>query len=291
MPHSDQSETTTYRILNPLEHDASRAHLCALAVMAKAPRPGKVKTRLSPPLTPDQAATLNISFLQDTTQNIAEVCAAHPPTAKDEIVIRSGPRDPLLASQTTPPRAAGLISYTPIGDESAFNTLLPPNFALVPQRGDTFGERLLAAAHDILALGYGSVCLIDSDSPTVPATAFHLAIEALHAPGDNKNRIVLGPSNDGGYYLIGLTQPHPEPFTNITWSTPTVFAETTARCWDANLEVVLLPLWYDVDDKATLQILTAELLESTPPAFTTTPGYPAPHTRAFLKNLQQGTAR
>ena len=109
--------------------------------MAKAPRPGKVKTRLSPPLTLDQTAALNIVFLKDTTENLASI-----------------------------PGAAGLISYTPVGDEALFAGLLPGTFALVAQRGNGFGERLLAAAQDILAIGYGAVCLIDSDSPTVPAS-------------------------------------------------------------------------------------------------------------------------
>lgn len=245
----------TYPILDPAHPIPALAHLCALTVMAKAPRPGRVKTRLSPPLTLDQTAALNICFLRDTTDNLATVFGG-----------------------------AGLISYTPVGDEALFNGLLPPTFALVPQRGDGFGERLLAAAEDILTLGYGAVCLIDSDSPTVPAAAFAQAVEALKQPGD---RIVLGPSHDGGYYLIGLKHPHPEPFDRITWSTASVLEETISRCREANLEVVLLPTWYDVDDAATLAILKSELLEDQPPAFATEPGYAAPHTRAFLLDLTE----
>jgi len=133
-----------------------RQDLCALAIMAKAPRAGKVKTRLSPPLTPEESAALNISFLKDTAENLAAV-----------------------AAKTAEGHAAGLICYTPIGDEAAFDGLLPPDFALVPQRGDGFGERLLHAAQDILAFGFASVCLIDSDSPTVPRAAFEQAWIAL----------------------------------------------------------------------------------------------------------------
>lgn len=245
-----------YAILNPASPVPARASQCALAVMAKAPRAGKVKTRLSPPLTLEQSAALNICFLQDTAQNIAEV--------------------------STSGQSAGMICYTPIGDESAFDDLLPSSFQLIPQRGDAFGERLLAAAEDILRCGYGSVCLIDSDSPTVPAAAFQQAVAELARPGD---RIVLGPSHDGGYYLIGLKQPHSEPFTNIHWSTETVFAETVAAAKAANIESVILPLWYDVDDAATLGLLSGELLTNNPPLFTTLPGYPAPRTCAFLQNL------
>ena len=222
--------------------------------MAKAPRPGKVKTRLSPPLTLEQTAALNVRFLRDTTENLATI-----------------------------PGSAGLISYTPAGDEALFAGLLPDTFALVPQRGDGFGERLLAAARDILAIGYGAVCLIDSDSPTVPAAAFQQAVEALAQPGD---RIVLGPSNDGGYYLIGMKQPHSEPFERITWSTGTVLEETIQRCREANLEVVMLPLWYDVDDAETLDTLVQELLNDVAPAFAELKGYAACHTRELLLAMQ-----
>jgi rSAM/selenodomain-associated transferase 1 len=242
-----------YPILDPQYPIPALKHLCALAVMAKAPRPGKVKTRLSPPLTLDQTAALNIRFLRDTTENLATV-----------------------------PFGAGLISYTPVGDEVLFAGLLPETFALVPQRGDKFGERLLAAAEDILAIGYGAVCLIDSDSPTVPHSAFAEAVETLHG---NKADVVLGPSHDGGYYLIGLKHPHAEPFQKITWSTPSVLEETIQQCREANLKVHLLPTWYDVDDAATLAILEAELLDGKRPAFATVDGYPAPHTKAMLTTL------
>jgi rSAM/selenodomain-associated transferase 1 len=240
----------SYPILDPATPIPVLGHLCALTVMAKAPRPGRVKTRLSPPLTLEEAAALNICFLKDTTENLASIAGG-----------------------------AGLISYTPAGDEALFHGLLPEAFGLVLQRGDGFGERLLAAAEDILAIGYGAVCLIDSDSPTVPAAAFRQAVDALAQPGD---RVVLGPSHDGGYYLIGLKQPHAAPFERITWSTGSVLAETLERCRESGLEVVLLPSWYDVDDGQTLKILEAELLEEIAPSFTNVPGYAASHTRAFL---------
>lgn len=238
------------RASQPIALDRSA---CALAIMSKAPRAGKVKTRLSPPLTLAQTAALNVCFLKDTANNLDSV------------------RD-----------AAGLVCYTPVGDEEAFRGLLPATFALIPQRGDGFGERLLAAASDILACGFASVCLIDSDSPTVPQAVFQTAVDALRRPGD---RVVLGPSHDGGYYLIGLKAAHPEPFQDIAWSTTTVAEETRERCRAAGIELVELPLWYDVDDAATLDLLHHELLAGKPPAFAAEPGYSAPHTRAFLLEL------
>ena len=243
----------TYPILDPAFPIGALGHLCALTVMAKAPRAGRVKTRLSPPLTLDQSAALNVCFLRDTVENFANVAGG-----------------------------AGLVSYTPVGDEALFAGLLPDTFALVPQRGELFGERLLAAAEDILAIGYGAVCLIDSDSPTVPADAFAQAVKALARPGDC---IVLGPSEDGGYYLIGMKRAHPEPFDGIDWSTPAVCAQTLERCAAAGIEVELLPTWYDVDDAATLEVLRRELLEGQRPAFASVTGYEAPHTRAFLGRM------
>ncbi len=245
-----------YRILHPESAAGVGAGRCALAVMAKAPRAGKVKTRLSPPLTLAQTAALNVCFLMDTTENLEAVAREHG--------------------------GAGLVSYTPAGEEALFEGILPGTFALIAQRGDGFGERLLAAAEDILACGYGAVCLIDSDSPTVPAAAFERAVAELARPGD---RVVLGPSQDGGYYLIGMKQAHREPFERISWSTGTVCAETVERVRAAGLELVMLPTWYDVDDGATLEILRGELLGGIAPAFAEMAGYRAPHTREFLSEL------
>lgn len=229
--------------------------------MAKAPRPGKVKTRLAPPLTLQQSAALNTCFLRDTTANIAEVAAKGS--------------------------AAGLICYTPVGDEVAFDGLLPDGFALIAQRGDGFGERLHCAATDILACGFAAVCLIDSDSPTLPQAALQTAVDALLQPGD---RVVLGGSDDGGYYLIGLKAAHPAPFERITWSTGTVLAETRERIAEAGLSRVDLPTWYDVDDGATLRVLAAELLDGQRPGFATVEGYNAQATRAYLQTLAMAGA-
>ncbi len=231
--------------------------MCALAVMAKAPRAGKVKTRLAPPLTLEQSAALNVCFLRDTAKNIAEVVA------------EGG--------------AAGLVCYTPVGDEAAFDGLLPQGFELIAQRGDGFGDRLLCAAEDILACGYGAVCLIDSDSPTLPGTALREAVAALAMPGD---RVVLGGSDDGGYYLVGLKAAHRGVFERVAWSTGSVYAETVERVSEAGLELVELPIWYDVDDRTTLDVLRGELLRGERPAFAAVQGYAAEATRRFLREFE-----
>jgi rSAM/selenodomain-associated transferase 1 len=254
-------EVGMYPVLRAGERRAELAGVCALAVMAKAPRAGKVKTRLAPVLGFDGSAAINVCFLRDTTRNIAEVAAG-------------------MSDAGTDGRAAGLICYTPVGDEVAFDGLLPEGFELIAQRGEAFGERLLAAVEDILSCGYGAVCLIDSDSPTLPGAALRQAVEELARPGD---RVVLGGSDDGGYYLIGLKQAHAAPFERITWSTGSVFAETVERCAEAGLEVVELPVWYDVDDAETLAVLERELVDGKRPEFATVDGYDATATREFLK--------
>jgi hypothetical protein len=228
--------------------------VCALAVMAKAPRAGKVKTRLQPPLSAEEAAALNVCFLRDTAESIA--------------------------ATTRETSAAGLICYTPVGDEAAFDGILPPEFALIAQRGDGFGERLLCAAEDILSCGFGAVCLIDSDSPTMPAESLRRAVEELARPGE---RVVLGPSEDGGYYLIGLKRAEALVFERITWSTASVCAETRERAREAGLELVELPVWYDVDDATSLAMLERELLHGETPEFANARGFDAQHTRSFLR--------
>ena len=219
-----------HRVLDPAARAPIGNNLCALAVMTKAPRAGQVKTRLVPPLSPEEAAQLNVCFLRDTGAAIAK------------------------AGGTT---ARGVGVYTPIGAEAAYSDILPTDFELLPQRGDGFGERLAFATEDLFQCGFGSVCLIDSDSPTVSADVYAEAVEALSKPGD---RVVLGPSDDGGYYLIGLKQNHRQLFERIDWSTERVLEQTKQRARELSLEVGLLPAGYDVDDAATLRRLRDELL-------------------------------
>jgi glycosyltransferase A (GT-A) superfamily protein (DUF2064 family) len=284
-----------YLLLEAGVSESGRAGVCALAVMAKAPRVGKVKTRLAPALGFEGSAAINACFLRDTARNIAGVRGAGVdgefvfPTHDDETVM-DGPPGLGVAGLGVAglARSAGLVCYTPVGDEGAFDGLLPEGFALIAQRGDAFGERLMAAAADILSCGFGAVCLIDSDSPTLPAVALEMAVEALGRPGD---RVVLGGSDDGGYYLIGLKRAHRAPFERITWSTASVFAETVERCVEAGLEVVELPVWYDVDDAETLAVLERELLDGVRPEFAAVDGFDATATREFLRERRAAVAK
>jgi len=220
-----------HRILSPNEYEPTADGLCALAVMTKAPRAGEVKTRLIPPLTAEEAAALNICFLRDTAGAI----------------IRAGEG------------ARGIGCYTPIDAEAAYQEIFPADFQLIAQRGSDLGERLIFATEDLLAVGFSSVCLIGSDSPTVPASAFAEAVKILSLP---KECVVMGPSDDGGYYLIGLKKMHRRMFEEIDWSTGRVFAQTEQRARELGLSVHLLPAAYDVDDRATLRRLCHDLLRN-----------------------------
>src|SRR5438270_9586691 len=224
-------------------------NLCALAIMTKAPRAGHVKTRLVPPLTPEDAAQLNIYFLRDTAAAISKACATN---------------------------ARGIGVYTPVGSEAAYIDILPRDFELLPQRGAGFGERLALAAADLFQCGFSSVCLIDSDSPTVSADVYEKAVELLSKSGD---RVLLGPSDDGGYYLIGMKRSRPKLFEGIDWSTERVLEQTKLRATELGLDIVLLPTGYDVDDASTLRRLRAELLAEASDSKV------APETRKILAEL------
>jgi uncharacterized protein len=249
-----------FYVLDPKIPSLNTRTLCALAMMTKAPQPGKVKTRLVPPLTTSEAAELNKCFLADTAASISNVCSFQMRASHSEAATS----------------ALGIAVYAPIGAESAYNGILSPDFVLLPQRGETFGERLYFAAVDLFKCGFESVCLIDSDSPTVPGENFAQAVKLLRGPGD---RIVLGPCDDGGYYLIGIKKPHQEIFERIDWSTERVLAQTKQRARELGLEVKLLPAGYDVDEEASLRRLCRELLARNAPA------HIAPKTREFLRKL------
>src|SRR6266853_2004332 len=238
----------------PISKSSPRNALCALALMAKVPFAGAVKTRLTPPLSPEEAATLSTCFLRDMTTNL--------------FGMNSGGTE-------------GVVLYTPANAQRFLRDLLPDGFKLVAQRGETLGERLINAASDLLGNGFESVCLINSDSPTLPGKILKTAASLLAQDGD---RVVLGPSEDGGYYLIGLKHPHHELFERIAWSTADVLAHTIKRARDINLRVELLPTWYDVDDAATLRLLCDELsllTDGHDGQAQFRGGFEAPHTRKY----------
>ena len=242
-----------YRLAQREERAADIRARCAMTVMAKVPRAGQVKTRLIPLLTPEEAAALSTCFLRDMCATIN------------------------LAAQGAN-KAQGFVCYTPPGDEETLRDILPRDFHLVVQRDGPFGNRLAGAIEDLLAAGFASVCLINSDSPTAPPSVLADAIRLLSQPGD---QIVLGPSDDGGYYLIGMKKLEPHLFEKIDWSTDLVFHQTQERAVERGLDVHVLPCCYDVDDPVSFRRLCNDLLGSNQRLATKV----APPTRRFLREL------
>lgn len=226
---------------------------CAMAVMAKASSPGRTKTRLVPPLTHEEAAALNTAFTRDAADNIL--------AAADLVNV------------------SGWLAYAPAGSERFFRQHVPDRIGLIETTGADIGECLIRAAETLLERGHQSVCLLNSDSPTLPVGHLVAAAVALAAPVDC---VVLGPSTDGGYYLIGMKRAHLGLFRNIDWSTERVFRQTLARAAELNLPVVELPAWYDVDDAASLRLIVGELFEGQPFQPSACPASSAPWTRTYL---------
>lgn len=227
---------------------------CAMAVMAKAPVAGRAKTRLVPPLDATQAARLAAAFIADATANI---------------------------------QAAGLpayAAYAPAGDTTLLARTCAPGTVLLLADGSAgagegvagLGRALLHATRGLLACGHASVCLLSPDAPTVPTRYLAEAARLLAMPGE---RVVLGPAEDGGYWLLGLRAPHARLFADIAWSTPSVAASTRARATEIGVALAELPAWYDVDDAASLARLQRDLVAPAPDAFA------APATRAALAGL------
>ncbi len=208
---------------------------CAIGVMAKAPRPGYAKTRLCPPLRPDEAAALSAAFLRDTTTNIA----------------RAGRSTPIV----------GYAAYAPSGTEAALIPHLTQGTVCVladgsrpaPNGVDGFGRCLLHAIQQMFAAGHAAACVLSADTPTLPTEFLVTAATALLV-GDER-RVVLGACDDGGYYLLGMRLPLARLFADIAWSTSSVAATTRTRVAELGLDLVELPPWYDIDDAAGLERL------------------------------------
>jgi rSAM/selenodomain-associated transferase 1 len=201
----------------------------AVAIMAKAPRPGEVKTRLCPPLSLADAAELYRRFLLDKIEQVRSL------------------------------RAASLaIAYTPVEARPFFEEVAP-GFVLVPQRGTDLGNRLANSLGELLDSGHRGALAIDSDTPTLPLGFLQQALELVTMP---QNDVVLGPTEDGGYYLIGLRTVHRELFESMAWSTNQVLPETLRRADAKGLRVACLPPWYDIDTAGDLSRLGVALAAS-----------------------------
>ena len=199
-------------------------------VFAKNPVPNQVKTRLVPTLSPEQAAALYTAFLTDWCETLAKL-------SNVDIV----------------------IAYTPEDAQPDLQALIGDDVIYIPQMGIDLGERLDSATQWAAEHGYTKILIVGSDSPTLPISYISEALTLL----DSKDTVV-GPSTDGGYYLIGfsaaaLTTTVPLVFEEIAWSTADVFQQTVTRIYSAEATLGLLPPWYDIDIPEDLAFLQAHI--------------------------------
>jgi rSAM/selenodomain-associated transferase 1 len=202
-----------------------------IGIMAKVPEPGRVKTRLCPPLSLSTAADLALCFLCDTIDRVRRFGASE--------------------------RA---IIYTPEGAGDLF-AKIAPDFIPFAQRGADLGARLVSAFEDLFRWRDQPVLIIGTDTPTLPLDIFGQAFDRL---ADSKTDVVLGPAEDGGYYMIGLRRLHRSLFDRISWSSPRVFRDTVRRAQAAALSVALLPQWFDIDTADDLDRLARTLSRGSP---------------------------
>lgn len=197
-------------------------------VMVKAPRAGAVKTRLVPPLAREEAASLAECFARDTVAAVRRVV-----------------RDVVVA-------------YAPDDGRGALEALFKDEGLLwFAQRGEDLGARIESAASHAFARGRGPVVIVGTDSPTLPPAFVERAVASLSA---GETDVALGPTEDGGYYLVGLRQTFGGLFRHVEWSTPRVYRQTADNASRLGLRVLELPRWYDVDTHADLLRLRDELL-------------------------------
>ncbi len=215
----------------------------ALAVMAKDPRAGQVKTRLCPPLDPETAADLYRCFLLDVLDLAAAV-----------------------------PGVDLLVAYTPPEARWLFTQLTDGRFLLHPQEGPDLGARLEQLFQALFQRGYDGVAVVSTDSPDLPPEYLREAFRRLE-----QSPVVMGPCPDGGYYLIGMSRFTPDLLREIPWSTKEVARQTEERARQLGVELAHLPAWHDVDTAADLVRLCRELPRG-PQA-----GDRAPRTAAFCR--------
>ena len=201
-----------------------------LIVFAKNPVPNHVKTRLIPEFSAVQAASLYSAFLKDW-------CNALKNLSDIELV----------------------IAYTPPESQSEIERVIGGNVIYIPQVGNDLGERLTSAAEWAAERGYLKVIIVGSDSPSLPISYISDALSGL----DSRD-VVIGPSIDGGYYLIGLNMNSISKsvttiFNGITWSSPQVLQQTFDRIQSIEASLKLLPPWYDVDTPQDLAFLHTHL--------------------------------
>ncbi|MBI4282492.1 MAG: TIGR04282 family arsenosugar biosynthesis glycosyltransferase [Chloroflexi bacterium] len=219
----------------------------ALAIMTRAPAPGQAKTRLQPFLTREQSADLALAFLRDALELVMSVKACVP-----------------------------FLAFTPPDMEAFFRQLVSSRVGLLDQGEGDLGQKMYSVFQQLCDRGYSSIVVVGSDIPTLQPDHLERAIECLR-----DNEVCLGPSRDGGYYLIGAQGAHRGLFEGVSWSTPRVLQDTMDRAKAAGLSLALLETCSDVDTVDDLRRLRLDLerLEQMPEARVPR------HTKACLKSI------
>lgn len=193
--------------------------------MAKAPVVGGVKTRLTPPLTAEQAADLYRALVLDQFEHLSQVADAER-----------------------------YLFFAPANAERLFRELAGADYAYRAQCDGDLGARMEHVFAELGRVGHRNIVLVGSDLPALPLA---ILAEAFARLAKGRDTIVLGPSQDGGYYLIGMNRPAPEIFADMTWSHDRVLAETMVRLERLGLSYSFLPAWFDVDVAEDFQRLLA----------------------------------
>ena len=192
-----------------------------LIVFVKAPIPGRVKTRLQARYTPTQVAAIYRAFTMD-----------------------------VLGHGSAVPCERRTVCFAPAEVEGTIRELAGPGWEMTPQGMGDLGDRMARALMESFAQGAARAVLIGSDSPSLPPSVVSEAFERLRG-----RDLVIGPSVDGGYYLVGMSRPLPEVFRGVHWSTARTLSETLDRAGAVGARMALLPPWYDVDTPEDLDFL------------------------------------
>lgn len=193
-------------------------------IFARYPQPGSVKTRMTPPLTPEEAAELHLASLRTVCENL-QAC----PDLTSVLLVTPDQRVNDLNK-----KVSGRISGCPKNH--------PDTFSVRAQGDGNFGERLCRAADRAFGAGADAVLMIGADSPTLPVKLLMDAVSAL-----TSHEAVLGPTRDGGYYLLGLRGPIPLLFDRIDWGTDRVAEQTRQRALEVGVDLAEVQRWYDLD--------------------------------------------
>lgn len=200
----------------------------AIIIMAKVPVSGNVKTRLQDVLAPEKCAELSAAFLKDTVNKAKSVC-------KNVI-----------------------IAFFPPSEKAKLAEILPEEKNFIEQTGKDLGERMFNAFEFAFSQKTDAVVMIGTDSPTFPADFIEQAFEFLELETD----AVLGKTEDGGFYLIGLRVLPQEIFENVAWSSAQTFEQVYRNISNLNLHLREVPSWYDVDETQDFERLKKELRQS-----------------------------